>query len=135
MDLVAVYAGLSRNASAVSGLNCVPYCPDSIAEPQFYCGEMEIDYLQDFGTDDAVTIACRVLVNRTDPQAAQANLARYLRRTGSTSVKAAIEAAPTLGGACDDLIVKRVHGHRLYTVGEKIYLGAEFTVFVIGPES
>lgn len=134
MDYTAVRQGLSSAAEVIEGLNCRPNMPDSIPAPCFYVGEVTIDYDRDFGGLDAATFVCRLLVGRADDAAAQQALDQYLKRAGSTSVKAALEVEPTLGGACDDLIVKRVDGHRLYTVGTTTYLGAQFNTFVIGGE-
>lgn len=138
MDIAAIRQGLADVVeAAIPGLNAFGYVPDSIPEPCFYAGEVEIDYDLAYqrGMDEA-RVSCRVLVGRAEDKAGQAALDLYLAGSGSSSVKAAIEGTPgvaqTLGGACDDLHVMRVRGYRLYQVGENTYYGAQFTVRVIG---
>lgn len=111
------------------------FVPDSATEPHFYAGEITELFDQTFGGMVDVEVICRLLVARSDDDNRQAQLKRYMARTGPTSIKAAIEADPTLGGACHDLHIKRVQGHRLYKVGESTYYGAEWPVRVIGTDS
>jgi hypothetical protein len=109
-----------------------PFVPDSITAPHFYVGELAEQYDQTFGGMVDAEVICRVLVSRSDAPASQSMLRSFMRRTGPTSVKAAIEANPTLSGACDDLQVRRMQGHHLYKVGENTFYGAEWVVHVIG---
>ncbi|HWB37491.1 MAG TPA: hypothetical protein VHA75_15855 [Rugosimonospora sp.] len=146
MDLEAVAEGLATAASAIEGLRCFPYTPDSFAAPAFYVGEITQTYDESFGRGmDSLTVICRVMVERTNERAAQKALNGYLSGSGPNSIKAALEAASGApgesalpsdlapDGCCDDFHVQRVAGHRLYTVGTTTYLGAEYTVLVIGP--
>jgi hypothetical protein len=124
--------------AGVPALTCFGYVPDSVPEPCFYAGEVEIDPHNSFGGDDAVTVRCRVLVSRSDDKSGQAALDGYLSRTGTSSIRAALEAArgapgqSALGGLCDDLVVRAITGYRLYLVGENTYYGAEFVVQAFG---
>lgn len=120
-------------------LNCFGYCPDSVPEPCFYAGEVEVDFDRAFGRGmDEMRVTCRLLVSRADDRSGQAALDMYLTGSGPTSVKAAIEAArgapgeAALGGLCDDLHVVRVQGYRMYQVGEVQFYGAELIVRLIG---
>jgi hypothetical protein len=124
---------------AIPVLNCFGYCPDSIPEPCFYAGEVEIDFDRAFGRGmDEMRVTCRLLVSRADDKSGQAALDGYLAGSGPLSVKAAIEAArgapgqPALGGLCDDLHLMRVQGYRMYQVGEVQFYGAELIVRIIG---
>jgi hypothetical protein len=135
MDVEAVRQGLAANADTVAGLNCVGYVPDSISEPMFFPAEVDVTYDGTFRGMDELTITCRVLVGRADDHASQQLLNGYLSR-GAQSIKLAIEAEPTLGGACDDLRVQRVQGYRYYQHAGTTYVGAELIVQVIGdPEA
>ncbi|MFO7164879.1 MAG: hypothetical protein DIU75_016240 [Mycolicibacterium hassiacum] len=125
--------------SKIPELNCFGYLPDSIPEPCFYVGEVEIDYDRAFRRGmDELTITCRVLTSRADDRAGQEALDRYLAGSGRYSIKAAIESArgapgqPALGGLCHDLHVQRVQAYRMYQVGEVQYYGAEIMLRVIG---
>lgn len=140
MDVGAIRAALADAVrDAVPGLNCFGYLPDSVPEPCFYTGEVEITYDQVFQRGmDELLITCRVLTSRADDRSGQAALDSYLAGSGDLSVKAAIEAArgapgeAALGGLCDDLHVRSVQGYRMYQVGEVYYYGAELVVRVIG---
>lgn len=138
MDIDAVCQGLASAASSITGLHCFDYLPDAVPEPCFYVGEINIDYHQTAGGKISADVMCRVLVSRADDLSAQRALRAYMQNTGTYSIRAALEAArgapgqPALSGAADDLIVRRMQGHRFYLVGETEYLGAEWLVQVIG---
>ncbi|MEV0227982.1 hypothetical protein [Nonomuraea sp. NPDC050786] len=120
-------------------LNCFGYVPDSVPEPCFYAGEVDITFDRTFGRGlDEIEVTCRLLVSRADDRSGQAALDRYLAGSGPHSVKAALVAArgapgePALGGLCDDLHLMRVQAYRMYEVGQVLYYGAELVVRVIG---
>lgn len=144
MDLSLVRERLASAANAIVGLNCFGYVPDSIPEPCFFTAETDVTYDRTFGADTEpgdmeLMVTCRVLVSRADDKASQKLLDGYLKGTGATSLKAALEGTPgvpqTLGGACDDLHVVRVQGYRWYEHGTSQYVGAELIVRVIGDGS
>lgn len=142
MDLDLISERLAALALNVNGIiRSDGYLPDSISEPHFYVAEVTIQYDQTYGGQMDVQLLCRVLVGRSDDRAGQELLKGFMRRTGPTSVKAALEAGrgepgePALGGACDDFHVTGVRAHRLYTVGTSTYVGAEWPVHVIGTDS
>lgn len=128
-DLVAPVPGIVRSD---------PFVPDAAAPPHFYVGEISIDYDQTYGGLMEVQVVCRLLTSRADDRSGQAALKRYMTRAGEYSIKAALEGDPgtpqTLDGACHDLHVRRLQGHRLYRVGEDMYFGAEWLVRVIGAD-
>lgn len=138
MDISRVRQGIADAAASVAGLRCFGYVPDSITPPVFYAGEVEIDPEQTFGPMDKVQITCRVLVSRSDDRTGQKLLDGFLKRTGPTSIRAALAAArgapgqAALGGVCDDMHVRRIQGYRLYRIGETAYFGAEIIVEAIG---
>jgi len=142
MDLQAVCVGL---AAAAAGADVTPsliayaYTPDSVETPCCFVAEYEIDYDKAMGRAlDVVDVTMRALVGRADDRAAAAALNGLLSGSGTTSLKAAIEAdrrqngGTGLGGACDDYRVERVQGMRWYIHDQITYLGAELRVHVIG---
>jgi hypothetical protein len=140
VDLEVVTSRLAGRLAAVDGiLRADEYTPDSVSEPHAYVGELSVDYDQTYSGLMLLTAVCRVLVSRADDRAGQALLKRFMRRSGSGSVKAGIEGdrsvPQTLDGACHDLHVTRVQGHRAYLVGEGSYYGAEWTVRIVGEEN
>lgn len=133
MNHATVRTALCANAlTADSALVCYPYLPLSVVTPCFYVGEVTEDFHQSYGGMERPVFTCRVLVSESDDMAGQKNLDAYLGAGGTKSLMTAIESAPGLGGACSDLIVDRQEGHRYYTVGTATYLGAEWSVRVIG---
>jgi hypothetical protein len=142
MDLDAVAEGLANAAKTISGLTCYPYTPDSVAEPAFYIGDIEIDYDQAYGRGmDQAVVTCIVLASRADDLTGQKKLRGYVKGSGATSLKVALEAARgapgqlALSGACDDFRVERAYGMGLYTLGDNTYYGAKLAVRVIGSGS
>lgn len=142
MDIALVRTRLAEAVSTITGLKTFSYVPDSMPEPAFMVGEVEIEFDRTFGRgQDEMTVTCRVLVSRADDRSGQSKLDGYLAGSGLLSIKAALEAArgapgsPALGGACDDFRVERVLGYQVYTVGDARYYGADFIVRVIGSGS
>lgn len=139
MDISAVRAGLGTAAGAVVSdppLTTFGYVPDAFEAPGFFPAEVDIDFTGAFGRGmDELTVTCRVLVGTADDKASQQLLDAYLSGSGDASLKAALEADGTLGGACDDLMVLRVQGYRYYEHAGTKYVGAELLVKVIGDGS
>ena len=141
MDLALVSQRIADAVKAVPDIvSSLPYVPEAVTVPCFYVGEVSETYDQTYGGGlvDA-ELVCRVLVDRTATEGSQAQLKRFMMRSGPTSVKAAIEGdrsqPQSLGGACADLHVRRLQGHRMYRVGENTYYGAEWIIRVIGTDS
>jgi hypothetical protein len=139
VDLTAIRQGLAdaaADAVTTPALNTYGYVPDAIVEPCFFPADVDIDFLGAMSRGmDTITDTCRVLASRADDKAGQALLDSYLKGSGTTSIKEALEESPTLGGACDDLVVLRVQGYRLYEHHNVHYVGAEFVVKVVGSGS
>ncbi|GLZ36215.1 hypothetical protein Lesp02_84020 [Lentzea sp. NBRC 105346] len=134
MDVVAVFEGLAEAASSIEGLRCSAFMPDSISPPVFYPVELEIDFDLSYGRghDDFNPVVCRVLVPRSDDRSGQKLLQQYMKGAGPLSVKRALEADRTLGGACSSLHVAKVRGMGQYEHGVYDYIGADWLVRVIG---
>jgi hypothetical protein len=132
VNVRSIRHGLAANAAAIPGLTTYGFCPASVEVPCLYAGEVTIDYDTTFGGDSQLEVACYLLVSMADDEDGQAALDAYLSTSGPRSVKAAIEAVPGLGGACDDLQVRRAEAYRMYRVGDTDYYGAKLPVRVIG---
>lgn len=141
MNIAQVRRELAAAARGIDNLTCTGYVPDTVSEPHWYAGEVEIDVNNAFarGGYDKARVTCRVLVSRADDQAGQQLLDEYLSRTGDKSIRAALNTArgapgeAALNGACDDFSIERIQGYRMYQVGEVQYFGAEIIVMVLGP--
>ena len=134
MNLADVMEQISDQAATISGLNCFPYPPDSISPPTFEVNLPEsIDFDQTYvrGTD-AVTLTANVLVGRASHRAAVLNLAPYVAGSGSSSIKAVLEAGTYT--AFDTIHVSQVD-FAIFPYGAVEYLGAQFTINITGSGS
>jgi hypothetical protein len=138
MDWNEVADGLAAAAST-TGINALEYVPDSLPHKAFYVGEIDIDTNITFGSrsgtrrgTDAGTVTSRVLIAKSDDKYALKKLREYMGGSGVKSLVQAIQADRTLGGACDDSIVKSVRGNRLFDVGGSKYYGVEIDTYVVG---
>jgi hypothetical protein len=70
-----------------------------------------------------------VIVARADDRTAQNNLDSFI--IGATSIKAAIEGDRTLGGVADTCRVTDMNNYSSMSVGDTLYLAAQFSVEVV----
>ncbi|MFA7117115.1 MAG: hypothetical protein WC140_07815 [Bacteroidales bacterium] len=132
MDMTAVFQGLADNA-ATTGLRCFAEVPDAISPPAFLVVDAEILFNQSFGgMEELNPVTCRLLVSAATDKQGQQKVKDYLKGSGPLSVKAALEADRTLGGACDDCHVMRASGPAMYEHAGQHYWGCELAVHVIG---
>ena len=108
MNPTAVRTGLSTALDTITGLRCFDYVPDSLSPPAAIVEPLEIEY----GTAMAnglnrVTAYVLIVVGRMSDRSSQDRIDAYVNTSGASSVVAAIEADPTLGGACSTLQVLR----------------------------
>ena len=102
----AVRAGIATALDTIAGLRCFDYVPDSLAPPAAVVEPLEIDYDESMNSGTQFYRAfILVIVGRMSDRSSQDRLDAYLTDTGATSVKAALEADRTLGGACATLQV------------------------------
>jgi hypothetical protein len=122
-DSLSVIPGLNQSAYLLS--NPTPPCAE--VQP----GETEYDLAMHRGLD-RWTLTVRVMVGASTDQGAQRLLDKMIESSGALSVKAAVEADSTLGGACSDCSITRCTGYRLITrEGQSPLLGAEWIVEVL----
>lgn len=133
-DVRAALAAACRTVvdSTGAALEASAFIADSVDPPFAYPVDAGGTYDTTLdGLADA-TVTLRVLTSRSEDQAGQELLDAFLASTGPTSIKAAIEADPTLGGECSDLAVTGWSGYQPYEVAGTDYYGAELTVEVLG---
>jgi len=70
-------------------------------------------------------------VTRQDLPSAMTNLLDYLDNTGASSVRAKINADPTLNSSCDTAWVESNMGQGGFMWGGEMYLGTEFEIVAI----
>ena len=120
----------------VSGLRVLDTLPDSANIPTngalAVVGMLDMTY--DFTLNrgfDSATLSVLVLVGRMSESAAQDRLDGYLQSSGSSSIKAAIEADKTLSGAVQTLRVTQAVSGTI-TVANIDYLSYRYEVTLIG---
>ena len=130
--LVDIAEGLKDALLSIDGVRAFDYVPDQLPVP---CGIItpesgDYDTTMSRGSD-TYTLNVSMVVARATDRWAQTSLSGYVAGSGETSVKAAIEADPTLGGVAQTLRVTRAGSISRYQQGDVTYLVVEFTVEVI----
>ena len=131
-----VRTNLKTALQSISGLRVLDTLPDSANIPTqgalAVVGMLDMNY--DFTLNrgfDSATVSVMVIVGRMSESAAQTRLDGYLQSTGATSIKTAIEADPTLGGAVQTLRVTSAFSGTI-TVANIDYLSYRYEVTLIG---
>ena len=135
MTIVAIGQGIKTALASITSLRVFApdEIPDAIPElPALVILPPRISY--HVTHDDKIGLEFRALLlfSKQDQPSALSAMLPYLEITGSSSIKAAIEAERTLGGVADDVIVKTSSGSGYTTWGGTVYLSSEFEIYVIG---
>ncbi len=124
--------GLKTNLTAITGLRCFDIVPDTVPLPAAVVGQLDFSFDASMvrGLD---TAECEILliVGRMSERAGQNRLDLYLSGSGSSSIKAAIEADKTLGGACSTLRVTTATAGTITNAGADM-LAYRYRVEIIG---
>ena len=127
----ALRAGLATNLATITGLRANAIQPDNPTPPQAIIFPTSITFDRTFkrGLDEyAFTIT--LIAGRQDARNGQAVMDGFCAPTGSGSIKTAIESDKTLGGACQTLRVTELSAYGSTSIGDTIYLTADFSVIV-----
>ena len=132
--LTSIRDGLKANLETISGLTAYEYVPDWIEPPIALVApinSLNYDSTMARGAD-TYEIPVIVYISRVDAQLSQDAVDSYLASSGATSVKAAIESDPTLGGAAMSVRVVSATDYGEYEVTQGTsFLGVTFNVEVI----
>lgn len=136
MEPAAIRAALATAMAPVVGaggrqLQSTGYAPDAVDPPWAYPASMTGTYDETLDGDAGMVVTLRVLASRAEDRAGQEMLDAFLAESGPTSIKASLEADPTLGGLIDDLQTQGWDGYRMYEVAGTDYYGAELTVVIL----
>lgn len=126
-----VKTGLATQLATITGLRAVTYQPDQLNPPLAFANLDSINFhrtMRNPLTEMQFTVS--VIVARATERPAENALDAYASATGSSSVKAAIEADRTLGGVVDDLIVESCTGIQTMSANDGDYLAIDFLVRV-----
>jgi hypothetical protein len=109
MGLAAVRTGLKNVLGTVSGLRTYDFEADDPTPP---CAVVllpeRIDVQAVLGPGWTYTIPVRLFISRGDDRKSDDQLEAFLDEEGDGSIVAAIDADPTLGGACSSAVVLEV---------------------------
>lgn len=125
-------AGLATRLATISGLRASATLPDQPQPPQAVIYPDRITFDQTFARGcDQYDFIVQVIVGRIAERTAQNSLDKFCDPSGATSIKAAIEGDPTLGGKAFDCRVTEMRAVSALVIGDATYLTAEFLVYVI----
>lgn len=79
---------------------------------------------------DEYEFTVMVIVGKVDDRSSQARLDAFCDPSGAISIKQAVEADRTLGGAAQTLQVTQMRNYQQLSAGDTTYLAAEFVVRV-----
>lgn len=132
-SLIEIREGVAARLQTIRGLQASARILVNPTLPTAYVLPGDIDFHQTMGdghSDWHLTIELQV--GTVSDIGAQDTLDALISETGAKSVKAAIEAEPTLGGLVDDLVVQGVRDYGLFARAQgDAVLGARLSVWVI----
>ena len=136
MASVATIAdGLKVRLATISGVRAYSYQPEQLNPPFAYPILNGVSYHQTMGMGSAVTQfdwSVYVVVGRWVDRVAMTNLDDFLSPTGAKSIRAALEADRTLGGACSDLVVSTSANISALEQDDAEYLQVSFSLTIYG---
>lgn len=93
--------------TAMSGIGCTvyDYVPDRVTPPCIVLAVGAGTYQNDFDDQMTAEWVAHLIVSKSNDRSAQKKIREYANPTGAKSVRAAIEADKTLGGAVGDAAV------------------------------
>ena len=130
----SIRAGLKTNLETISGLTVYDYVPDFLEPPIAIIAPLNtLNYDSTMARGaDTYEVPVILYISRIDAETSQDTVDSYLASSGATSVKAAIESNPTLGGAAMSVRVISASDYGEYEVTQGTsFLGVTFNVEVI----
>ncbi len=119
---------IATNLATISGLRTSPTLPDNPNPPIALVTPISVSFDDVFKRGmQTYTFVISVIVGRVDERTAQNKLDAFVSSTGSSSIKLAVESDKTLGGNAFDCRVTEMRNYGELTIGDVIYLSAEFT--------
>lgn len=131
MNIATVMDELGNAVDTIAGLRVFPYWVDKITPPAAvvsWPAPLNFDVAYQRGGDQA-EFPLTVVVGKVNARASRNALAKYLAGTGADSVKTVVEAHTTTAWNSARVTQAEV---AVITIGGTEYLGAEFTIDIIG---
>jgi hypothetical protein len=120
---------IATNLATISGLRTSPTLPDNPNPPIALVTPISVSFDDSFKRGmQTYTFVISVIVGRVDERTAQNKLDAFVSSTGTQSIKLAVESDKTLGGKAFDCRVTEMRNYGELTIGDVIYLSAEFTL-------
>ena len=126
-----VIAGLNDALAEVEGLRFYGYPVERIEPPACVVALPEPTALTCGDGSFSYEFPLWVLVAKADARAANDELSPYVQPNGERSIRSAIAADRTLGGACDSIAILSVVPQVITLAGTEFF-AAEFTLEVVG---
>ena len=126
-----IHDALSMALAAVPGLRVADHLPEQVNPPMAIIQVQSVTYhraMQGGLSEWQYLVA--VVSGRMGDRSAQRLLDGWMAYDGSQSIRAAIEADPTLNGICQTLLVADMVSVRPLSQGDAEYLSCEFNVTV-----
>lgn len=126
-----VNTGIKARLATIAGLRVFDYMPDAVNPPLAFPVLTGIEYHKAFGGGDVqFAYNIGVVVGRVSDRTAQTTLDQYMSYGGATSVRAALEGDPTLGGIVDTLILSSSASISSLVIGDANFITVDFTLLV-----
>lgn len=132
MTPTGVRTGLGTALDTIAGLRVFDYVPDSLSPPAAVVEPLEVDFDEAMQRGlDFYRAFILVIVGRMSDRSSQDRLDAYVAGSGASSVKAALEANRTLGGACSTLQVTSARPREVVVSGVNM-IAYRFEVSIYG---
>jgi len=134
--LADIRAGLATRLGTIRGVKASAYMLANVTPPAVWVRPDTVDYHRSSqGGMVEWTFAVQAVVGTAGDRAAQETLDELIAPSGSRSVRAAIEADPTLGGVAQDTIVDRCAEYAEVALADgRVLLSATWSVRVLSTQ-
>jgi hypothetical protein len=129
--LTDIFAGLQEALTAVNGVLVADHIPEKIVAPMAVVALDRVEYPAAMaGGSSTWFFLVSVLVKRQETLSAQLALDEFLSWDGDRSIRSALAADRTLGGACHSLLVEAADNIRPVESDDGQFLAVDFVVRV-----
>jgi len=132
-SIATIRDGIKTRLATIAGLYTHDTIPDDLYPPAAIVGvPLTVRYDVSFRSPKTrFTFPVRVIAGRTTERESQDKLDGYLSADGASSIRAAIDGDPTLGGSADTSRVVEARDYGVYEVAGVPYIGVELEIEVI----
>jgi hypothetical protein len=130
-DVNTIATGLATRL-ATTGLKTFPTAPGQVVPPCIVVipNRPAILFGQTLDGEATVNLLAICLLSAANDNTGQVALNAIISSSGTQSICAAVQADPTLGGACESSLVLQVSSYGLVEYAGQQYMGASFLIQV-----